>query len=409
MALTNEIKTRILLRYDSLANWTTTDPILKAGEVALVTTGPAKDTSAVTPDSGAQHPLLMKVGDGTHKFSELTWSSALAVDVYAWAKQASLPVAKEGNGNVVTGIAWDTASKGLKFTTASMATSDAFIALETRVKTIEDTYATDAELAAAVKTINDAIALKASITYVDTELAKKVDNTTFDTFKTANTTAIGKALTDAEDYTDEREVEITKAYEAYADQAEADAKTHAEAKAAAAETAAKAHAETKATAAQTAAEGHADSVVSTLKSNIENGTVTAGNAAKLGNVVADNYALKTYADDKASAAESAAKAHAEEKATAAQNAAKSYTDTRETAITKAYGDAIAQAKKEILTGDSTAELKEAYDTLVEIQTWIEGAGINATELTEAIAAEAKTRKEADEALQGNINTVSGNL
>ena len=333
MALTNEIKTRILLRYDSLTNWTATDPVLKAGEIALVTTGPAKDTGAVTPDSGAQHPLLMKVGDGTHKFSELTWSSALAADVYAWAKQASLPVAKEGNGNVVTGIAWDAASKGLKFTTASMATSEAFTSLETRVKTIEDTYATDAELAAAVKTINDAIDLKANKADVDTELAKKVDNTTFDTFKTANTTAIGKALTDAKDYTDEREVEITKAYEAYADQAEADAKAHAETKAAAAETAAKAHAETKATAAQTAAESHADSVVNTLKSNIENGTVTAGNAAKLGNVVADNYALKTYADDKASAAESAAKAHAEEKATAAQNAAKSYTDTRETAIT----------------------------------------------------------------------------
>ena len=197
MALTNEIKTRILLRYDSLTNWTATDPVLKAGEIALVTTGPAKDTGAVTPDSGAQHPLLMKVGDGTHKFSELTWSSALAADVYAWAKQASLPVAKEGTGNVVTGIVWDAATKGLKFTTATMATSDAFTALETRVKTIEDTYATDADLAAAVKTINDAIALKADKTYVDTELGKKVDNTAFAEFQTANTSAIATAKSEA--------------------------------------------------------------------------------------------------------------------------------------------------------------------------------------------------------------------
>lgn len=197
MALTNEIKTRILLRYDSLANWTTTNPVLKAGEIALVTTGPAKDTSAVTPDSGAQHPLLMKVGDGTHNFSELTWSSALAADVYAWAKQASLPVAKEGNGNVVTGIVWDATTKGLKFTTATMATGDAFTALETRVKTIEDTYATDADLAAAVKTINDAIALKADKTYVDTELGKKVDNTAFAEFQTANTSVIATAKSEA--------------------------------------------------------------------------------------------------------------------------------------------------------------------------------------------------------------------
>lgn len=409
MALTNEIKTRILLRYDSLTNWTATDPVLKAGEIALVTTGPAKDTGAVTPDSGAQHPLLMKVGDGTHKFSELTWSSALAADVYAWAKQASLPVAKEGNGNVVTGIAWDAASKGLKFTTASMATSDAFTALETRVKTIEDTYATDAELAAAVQTINAAIALKADKSYVDDELAKKVNNSAFTEFQTANTNAInsaaGKALEDANKYTDGREAAIKTAYEAYADRAEADAKAHAESKASAAQSAAAEDATAKAN----AAKGHADSIVGTLKTNVENGTVIAGNAAKLGNVAADNYALKTYADSKASEAESAAKSHAETKATAAENAAKGYTDTREAAITKAYGDAIAEAKKEILTGDSTTELKEAYDTLVEIQAWIEGAGVNATELTEAIAAEAKAREEADEALQGNINTVSGNL
>lgn len=197
MALTNEIKTRILLRYDSLTNWTATDPVLKAGEIALVTTGPAKDTGAVTPDGGAQHPLLMKVGDGTHKFSELTWSSALAADVYAWAKQAALPVAKEGTGNVVTGIYWDTTSKGLKFTTASMATSDAFTALETRVKTIEDTYATDKELADAVAAINQAIALKADKSYVDDELAKKVNNTAFAEFQTANTTAIGTAKSEA--------------------------------------------------------------------------------------------------------------------------------------------------------------------------------------------------------------------
>lgn len=413
MALTNEIKTRILLRYDSLTNWTATDPVLKTGEIALVTTGPAKDTGAVTPDSGKQHPLLMKVGDGTHKFSELTWSSALAADVYAWAKQASLPVAKEGSGNVVTGIAWDEASKGLKFTTANMATSDAFTALETRVKTIEDTYATDAELAAAVQTINAAIALKADKSYVDDELAKKVNNSAFTEFQTANTNAINsaasKALEDANKYTDGREAAIKTAYEAYADQAEADAKAHAESKANAAQSAAAEDATAKANAAESAAKGHADSIVGTLKTDIENGTVIAGNAAKLGNVAADNYALKTYADSKASEAESAAKSHAETKATAAQNAAKSYTDTRETAITKAYGDAIAQAKKEILTGDSTTELKEAYDTLVEIQTWIEGAGVNATELTEAIAAEAEIRKNADDALQSNINTVSGNL
>jgi hypothetical protein len=34
----------------------------------------------------------MKVGDGTSTFAQLPWISAKAADVYAWAKQASLPV-----------------------------------------------------------------------------------------------------------------------------------------------------------------------------------------------------------------------------------------------------------------------------------------------------------------------------
>lgn len=70
---------------------------------------------------------------------------------------------------------------------------------------------------------------------------------------------------------------------------------------------------------------------------------------------------------------------------------------------KKYTD---EVKKAILTGDTEKELKEAYDTLVEIQEWIEGAGVNATELTEAIAAEAKAREEADKAQDEVIKTLA---
>ena len=70
---------------------------------------------------------------------------------------------------------------------------------------------------------------------------------------------------------------------------------------------------------------------------------------------------------------------------------------------KKYTD---EVKKAILTGDTEKELKEAYDTLVEIQEWIEGAGVNVTELTEAIAAEAKAREEADKAQDEVIKTLA---
>lgn len=67
---------------------------------------------------------------------------------------------------------------------------------------------------------------------------------------------------------------------------------------------------------------------------------------------------------------------------------------------KNYADAI---KKEILTGDSTEELDKAYDTLLEIQEWMAGDGVNVTELTAAIAAEATLRENADKALGERID------
>jgi hypothetical protein len=41
--------------------------------------------------------------------------------------------------------------------------------------------------------------------------------------------------------------------------------------------------------------------------------------------------------------------------------------------------------------------------LVEIQDWINGDGVNATELTAAIAEEARLRKEGDEAVTADID------
>lgn len=77
--------TRIKLKYDTLANWTTNKAkVLLAGEVGLcyvpsVTSG----TTTTAPT------VLFKVGDGKTTWENLPWGSGLAADVYDWAKKAT--------------------------------------------------------------------------------------------------------------------------------------------------------------------------------------------------------------------------------------------------------------------------------------------------------------------------------
>lgn len=81
------LNTRIQLKYDTLANWSTNNPVLLAGEVAIVS------IPAETPDSGFQSlpAIAMKVGNGSANFNDLPYTQAVAGDVYAWAKAATKP------------------------------------------------------------------------------------------------------------------------------------------------------------------------------------------------------------------------------------------------------------------------------------------------------------------------------
>lgn len=78
------LKTRIQLKYDEYANWTKNDPVLKKGEMAVTVIPTGTSVEQTTPPA-----IMFKVGDGTKKFSALPWASALAADVYAWAKAAT--------------------------------------------------------------------------------------------------------------------------------------------------------------------------------------------------------------------------------------------------------------------------------------------------------------------------------
>ena len=86
-----ELKTRISLKYDTYAKWIEKNPVLLMGEVAIATI-PA-DT-AVTTSRGQMQDLpnvVIKVGNGSDDYKTLPFVSALAADVYDWAKAAKKP------------------------------------------------------------------------------------------------------------------------------------------------------------------------------------------------------------------------------------------------------------------------------------------------------------------------------
>ena len=476
---------RIQLRYDSYANWTSTtlgdgkgaNLVLKAGEVGICS------IPAGVNAEGIQNPphVMFKVGDGTSAFSALSWTSAKAADVYAWAKQASLPVATEGEGNAVTAVTWDEASKGLKVTLGEkFATAAELKAVDDKVVALNDTFATDAELAAAVKTINEAIALKADKTYVDDELAKKVNNSDFETFKTNNTAAIGKAKDDAiaaAKTETENQIKALNVTDTAVDGEYVSAVNEVEGKIVVSRKALPVDTLVTGSANGTVAFNGTDVAVKGLASaayvtvdslnTTAKGYADAAEAAAKGEVtalangaVADNTAAieainngttgilaeaKKYADEKAGAALTSAQGYADQAEADAIASAKGYTDGEidkvEAAIedvidgttpvakatdadklggvaaadyaTKAYADqaeadALSAAKKytddmkDALLGEG---IKDTFDTLVEIQTWIEGDGVNATELSGAIAAEAKIREDADIEIDGRLDAL----
>ena len=88
------LKTRISLKYDTLENWGKSALVLNKGEVAIATIPAADASKKQLP------PVMFKVGDGTHTFSELDWASGLAADVYGWAKAASRPAYKYGDADL---------------------------------------------------------------------------------------------------------------------------------------------------------------------------------------------------------------------------------------------------------------------------------------------------------------------
>lgn len=164
------LNVRIALKYDTYANWTTNNPVLKAGEVAVATiaSGNTQEVNSV-----AAPQVLLKVGDGTSNYNALPFVSAKAADVYSWAKKSEADFTTWVRNLISTEGVYDT--KG----SAAQALTDA------------KAY-TDALANGAVKTNTDAIsAIK--------------DGTTIDSFKDVETALDGKQA--AGDYATKTEAE----------------------------------------------------------------------------------------------------------------------------------------------------------------------------------------------------------
>lgn len=93
------LNTRIALKYDSYKNWQDHNPILLKGEIAIAELPVSENKSGVgEPNAAGSTPaiqnapnILIKVGDGTNHYNDLKFVSALAADVYSWAKAATKP------------------------------------------------------------------------------------------------------------------------------------------------------------------------------------------------------------------------------------------------------------------------------------------------------------------------------
>lgn len=91
------LDTRIKLKYDLYSVWSTKNPVLLKGEVAIVefpSQNNLVNDGKHTPDN-TPPALLMKVGDGEKAFNALPYVQAVAGDVYAWAKKAVAPTLGE--------------------------------------------------------------------------------------------------------------------------------------------------------------------------------------------------------------------------------------------------------------------------------------------------------------------------
>lgn len=368
------INVQYKLRGDSLANWTTKNPVLAEREPAIV---------VIPADSGSglnEPAVLLKIGDGTTHFNDLGYVSAIAGDVPAWAKAANKPTynATEivdledfiadhiedtdtqykleqdtNNGHILKFY-----SKGLKDTEWTLK------ATITTVDTVYDDTAVTGRLtsletlvgstAVATQIANAIAALDLANTY-EAKGAAAVVQGNLDDYKTSNDAAIA-AINDS------------------TNGILAKAKTYADGKASDAETAAKDYADTKAAAAETAAKGYADTKAAAAETSAKSYTDTKDTAmgTRVGAVETRMTAAEEGIDD--------IEEKIGDKAVATQI---SEAIAAEDALAQGYADA-AEAAAKTYTDELESELANVAKSGAAADVAVDNEGVTATNLDDAI-------------------------
>ena len=214
--MAKQINTRIQLKRDSLTNWNESSLILKPGELGIayvdVATKDAKGNIVHVPTA------LLKVGENvdnsTKTFKELPFISAIAADVYAWAKKEGIEIIDEGTGECISDVAWDATKNALVLSRTDVVTPS-------ELSTALANYYTKGEIDGKVTTINDEIAKKVAKTDYEADKATFATKTELGNvdakFASYNTTVAQKAIDDAQDAEIAKKVDKIDGYSLVAD------------------------------------------------------------------------------------------------------------------------------------------------------------------------------------------------
>ena len=402
MAVEKILNTRIQLKYDSYSNWSTNNPTLKAGEVAIAYLAASQTTA--TPDNGT-HPVMFKVGPG--EFNDLPWASALAADVHAWAKKNESDFTAWVK-TLVTPSDINAYTKGeIDSQLSANSTTDQKYAKDYADGLAKnyDPAGKAQELISALDITDAAVAGQYVSAVSETDGLISVTRANLPTYTLATGTANGTVAFNGADVAvkglGSAAYQNINAFDAAGAAATAKSEAIAEA-------------ENKVNALANGAVKDNTDAIDAIKdhASVDSFADVMTEMAKY--QLAGDYATKTeaqeYADAKDSAIAEAKKAgtdaaaalntyKTENNAAVASKADKSALEAEVSRAKAAEAKALEDAKayvddvKEALLGEG---IKDTFDTLVEIQNWIEGDGVNAGELSVAIATE-KSRAEAEEA------------
>lgn len=145
--MAKELLTRIALKYDTYANWTDDAKGAKLkllkGELGICEVKAANTDAheSVVPT------VLFKVGDGEHEFKDLPWASAKAADVYSWAKASE--VKRDGKKLIFVGGKADGSNLEIAFDYATLDDVKTSITngLASRIADLESEFETNGTVA----------------------------------------------------------------------------------------------------------------------------------------------------------------------------------------------------------------------------------------------------------------------